>query len=178
MIPRPDQVENIEEYIDLWKKFRAELISIFDSMPADNFNQMPEKGGWSAAQIAEHLYLSQFFLARGIPPALKGKVGVGSDEAPSINYQEIEQAMQRPSGVQNPVAVTPSNEWDLQTAKEKLASAMERFEKAVKGKSLSALRSKALPHGIFNFLVVLDFIWTLVMHERLHLIAAKEKFSA
>lgn len=177
MIPRPDQTENIEQYISLWKGFRNEFKELIRSVPDADFNSKPEKGGWNAAQIAEHLYLSQFFLARAIPGSLGGKIGAPASEAPAVNYDEVEEAMEKPRGIQNPVAVTPSNDWDKQTAIDKLDTAMNRFEKAVKGRSLAELRSRALPHGIFNFLVILDFIWTLVMHERLHLAAAKAKFA-
>ncbi|GIX43038.1 MAG: hypothetical protein KatS3mg129_2771 [Leptospiraceae bacterium] len=125
IIKKPPQISNINEYIENWKTIREELLEAINKIPDDIFNKKPEKG-WSASEIAEHLYLTQYLFAIFIPKVLNGSKGYSKEELKSIPYDELYDTLSKPfSGIKNPDAVTPKNNWDKRTVYRKFKKSNE-----------------------------------------------------
>ncbi|MFN3604930.1 MAG: DinB family protein [Leptonema sp. (in: bacteria)] len=175
-IQTPEQIRNIEEYIQQWRTLREDFLHSIGQISENLFTKPIEKG-WSASQISEHLFLSQYLFAIFLPKVLKGVKGYSKNELNSINHQEIIEKLSRPfSGIQNPVVVTPKNYWDKKTAIQNLKKSMQILERNLRNVDIKFLKERGAKHEIFGPISILDFIFILLVHEKGHLEALKEKF--
>lgn len=176
-IKKPPQITNIDEYIENWKSVRKELWDALEKIPDDIFSKKPEKG-WSASEIAEHLYLTQHLFAIFIPKVISGSKGYSKEELKQIDYDELYNVLGKPySGVKNPDVVTPKNEWDKKTCLENLSKSMELMIKNLSGQDLETLRNRGMMHGIFGPISLLDYTYNLIIHELGHTKTLKEKYN-
>jgi len=176
-IKKPPQITNIDEYIENWKSVRKELWDALEKIPDDIFSKKPEKG-WSASEIAEHLYLTKYLFAIFIPKVISGSKGYSKEELKQIDYDELYNVLNKPySGVKNPDAVTPKNEWDKKTCLENLSKSMELMIKNLSGQDLETLRNLGMMHGIFGPISLLDYTYNLIIRELGHTKTLKEKYN-
>jgi len=176
IIKKPYEISNINEYIDTWKTIRNELIQSLEDIPNDIFTKKPEVG-WSASEIAEHLYLTQYLFAIFIPKVLSGSKGYSKEELKPIPYDDLYETLSKPfSGVKNPDAVTPKNHWDKATCIENLNKSMNLMINNLSHQDLELLKNRGMMHGIFGPISILDFTYNLIVHELGHLRAVKEKY--
>ena len=175
-IKQPPQINNINEYIENWKAVRKELVDALEKIPDEIFSNKPEKG-WSASEIAEHLYLTQYLFAIFIPKVISGSKGYSKEELKEIDYNQLYNVLSKPySGVKNPDAVTPKNRWDKKTCLENLTQSMELMIKNLSGQNLNILRNRGMMHGIFGPISILDYTYNLIVHEIGHTKTLKEKY--
>ena len=173
----PNAVESQKEFIDVWKENRAELVKFIEGMTEDRFIAKPEKG-WSASEIEEHLYLSQWNLARSIPIVLGGKFGLEKSQLKQdVPYETLFNLVSRPRGAKNPEEVGPKGGMDKKTALESLQKAMDRLEKNVSGRPAEDLKSRGLDHPFFGPISLYDWLWAMCNHEFSHGTALLEKYS-
>jgi len=172
---RPDRANDPSVYIDAWQEVRQELLRFFESIPDADFAQKPRDGSWSAADIGEHLYLTQFSFARIMPVVLSGKVGQDMG-ARSVDYDAVYEKIMHVPGMKNPEQVTPSGAWDKQKTLDSLNQAMDRMIKNLRGKTADRLRSRGLEHALGE-INLLEWLWVLALHEVAHLEKMKKKFS-
>ncbi len=176
-IKQPPQIKDINEYIENWKSVRKELLDTLEKIPDEIFSKKPKKG-WSASEIAEHLYLTQYLFAIFIPKVISGSKGYSKEELKEIDYDELYNVLSKPySGVKNPDAVTPKNEWDKKTCLENLTKSMELMIKNLSGQNLDILKNRGMMHGIFGAISILDYTYNLIVHEIGHTKALKEKYN-
>lgn len=172
----PEKIENISEYIEEWKKIRQEVLEVLDRIPEENFQKTPEKG-WSASQISEHLFLTQYFFAYNLPAVIQGKKGYSKKDLKKIDYEQLLEVLSKPfSGIKNPDIVTPKNNWDKSTSINNLNKSMNLFIKNIKDCEIVLLKERGMLHGIFGPISIIDFIFNLIVHEKGHLEALKLKF--
>lgn len=172
----PEEIENISEYIEEWKKIRQEVLEVLERIPEENFQKIPKKG-WSASLISEHLFLTQYFFAYNLPVVLQGKRGYSKEELKKINHKQIIEVLSKPfSGIKNPDIVTPKKNWDKYTSINNLNKSMNLFIKYIKDYDINQLKERGMLHGIFGPISLLDFIFNLIVHEKGHLEALKLKF--
>ena len=176
-IKQPPQITDIEEYIENWKAVRKELLDALEKIPNEIFSIKPEKG-WSASEIAEHLYLTQHLFAIFIPKVLNGSKGYSKEELKEIDYDELYNVLSKPySGVKNPDVVTPKNQWDKETAIQNLSNSMELMINNLSNKDIEILQNRGMMHGIFGPISILDYTYNLIIHEIGHTKALKEKYN-
>lgn len=176
--PRPPDITDIAVYTAAWAGVRADFLTALSSRPGDAFQQRPADGSWSAAELAEHLYLTQFLFARSIPNCLGGKLGYDMNTVGPVDYDSIFEKIHRTRGVKNPPRVTPENGWDLDGARAKLDRSRTSMEKNLADKTPEALRSRGYDHPLLGPLSLLDWFWVLTLHENAHYETMKAKFSA
>lgn len=161
--------------LDQWKDFRSQVTDYLKSIPESEFQSVPEAGGWSASQIAEHLYLTQWSMARAMPAILAGKIGLSGDECQKVDYEVYESDILKTGNAEAPEVVIPKENWDLQTCLDHLQKAMEKTEKSISGKSKEDMEKRGIPHAIFGGVNLMDWMWIQAYHEIRHLNALKRK---
>ena len=171
----PTQVKSPDEMLQQWKEFRKQVVDYLKSIPESEFQAAPEGGGWSPSQIAEHLYLTQWNMARAVPAILGGKVGLDGSECVTIDYDSVEGEVLATGNADAPEVVIPSQNWDLTTSLEHLQKAMDKAEKGVTGKTREQLEARGIPHAIFGPVNLMDWMWIQAYHEIRHLNALKRK---
>ncbi len=170
----PDKIQNIQEYVSAWQIVRKELLDVLGTVAPENF-QKTAVSGWNPSEIAEHLYLTQFNVARVIPVILAGKFGLTREEIPALDYSKSYDQIARPRGVKNPDTVSPTGKMAKDEALESLQKAMDKLIKNTTGKSPDDLRSRGLDHPLLGKLSLLDWLWVMILHEGSHLSALKAK---
>lgn len=175
-LPFPPDVKSLSPYIDGWQSVRHRLNEILESVPAEKFKTPPAQGGWSASQLAEHLYLVQIQFSLSIPAVLSGKFGYEANDMPIRDYAQITNVMQAPVGIKNPEAVSPETGFDKEKSITSLRRSMERMIKALDGRTPGDLRKRAMDHALFGKLDLLEWLFVLALHENQHLTAVERKY--
>lgn len=177
----PDKIESPREILDYWATKRTTLTDFLKQLPENELFTPPAAGGWSAGQIADHIMLSQMGVARTVPIVLKGKFGADSD-GPDFprrgdrDYAEIRQALARPTGAKNPDPVTPADQKPLEVILAELEKSQSRLEKNTGGKTIEELRARGYEHPFFGQLNLLEWMWTMALHEEMHIQAMLKKY--
>ncbi|MBE7437483.1 MAG: DinB family protein [Spirochaetales bacterium] len=172
-LTQPTQAK-VSEYVEAWQEVRQNTIGFLEDHKND-FALRPDDGSWTIAENAEHIYLSQFFLARSIPIVLAGKFGQDFSGNPTADYGSLAGKFVR-GAARNPEAVAPQGKWTCEEALLKLSEAMARFEKAVRGKERDALLRRGYEHPIQGPISLMEWIWMMIRHEHMHLQIMAEKF--
>lgn len=176
-IKKPNEITSINEYIHTWSLIRNELNQTLNQIKDNIFIEKPDHG-WSASEIGEHLYLSQYLFAIFIPKVLSGSKGYSKDALNPINYDELYNVLSKPfSGIKNPDAVTPKNQWDKTTVLEHLHKSMDILIKNLKDQDINLLKNRGMMHGIFGPISILDYTYNLIIHELGHLKSLKVKYN-
>lgn len=63
------------------------LVAAIEEFPDSTFNRKPEEDTWSAAEVLEHLYRSEF----GIPKLFVGKTKTLTDRSPDAQVETMKQ---------------------------------------------------------------------------------------
>ncbi len=176
-IPFPNEVQHPGELLDHWKRVRAEVLALLDSLSDEELHRKPIDGSWTAAQIAEHLFLTQNFYARALPAVLRNKFGEDTTGS-RLDHSRVYEKARRPQGVKNPELVSPEGTWDRARLVESLAGAMARLEKGLQGVTVEKLRSRGYDHPLEGVVDLLEYMWVLTLHENSHLIAMKAKWGS
>ncbi len=177
-LPYPPDVTSLAPYIEGWHSRRRRLNEILESIPEEKFKTPPPQGGWSASQLAEHLYLVQIQFALGIPGALSGKFGADAVDMPVRDYAAITNVMQAPVGIKNPAPVSPETGFDKEKSITSLRRAMDRLERALAGRTPGDLRKRAMDHALFGKLDLLEWVFVLALHENQHLVSVERKYGS
>lgn len=174
-IPRPDKTETPAAFVQSWKEMRKEVMEILSSIQERDFHSAADRG-WNAAEIAEHLYKTQWNLARMIPVILSGKIGLDKDHVQKVDYSKTYEHIAKAKGHKNPESVAPSNTLSKEETISSLDKAMEKLEKNLTGVEMDALRARGVDHPLLGPLSLADWLWALILHEQAHLIVMKEKY--
>jgi len=83
------------------------LLNLLRSFDAAEFNAVPEEGGWTAAQVAEHLRLSAQSILRSVYAP-----GVVTDRLPDANVETLRRIFDNDEQRLNaPEIAMPAREW-------------------------------------------------------------------
>lgn len=172
----PPEIKDAKELMNIWTEYRKEVFQILQNIPSENFATTPPEGGWSASEIAEHLYLVELSLARSIPIVLAKKFGVDSSECPPPDYRKILLLMAKPRKAKNPENTTPLSKYDLETAITNLSKSHEKLIKNSVIHAKSDLSSRGMEHPFWGNITLFDWLWVMGMHENSHLYALRKKY--
>lgn len=169
------EYESSKEVMDLWKGFRKEVIDCLRDVPTDELIKSPE-GIWSLSEVAEHLYITQWNIARSVPTVMSGRgnsVFNGYTKEP--DYRMIRLSLSKPSGVKNPDSVAPLNKYSFAELLPLLNKAESKLEDSTNKYSKADLMKYKMEHPYFGDLHLFDFLWVMSWHEHSHLYAIKKR---
>lgn len=172
----PPEIKSLQEIVGVWKSNRDEIVNFMQRMSPERFLAKPRQG-WSATEIAEHLYLSQWNLARAIPVVLGGKAGQDKSELKEPVYETIFEFLIKPRGAKNPESVGPGGSMDQATAFAAMSKAMERLEKNIADKTVDQMSSRGMEHPFFGPISLTAWLWVMTNHEYGHAMVLFEKYS-
>ncbi len=176
--PLPTEANSAADFLDVWKANRRELVSFLEKLDDSKFMTAPAKGGWSASEIAEHLYLTQWNLSRSIPIVLAGKFGMDRSALKTdLRYETLFKLISKPRGAKNPIEVGPRGGMDKKTAFESLKKSEEKLDKAALSRTTEELKSRGMEHPFFGPISIFDWLWVMTNHEYSHIGALIEKYS-
>jgi len=168
------ELNSPQEILEMWKGFRLEVLDLLGKISQEKLLERPP-GRWSLSEVAEHLYLSQWNLARPIPIVLAGKFGQDTDDQKDLDYVKIRDSFYRPTGVKNPDTLQPLNNYPYEKLVEILNKSEKKLEEALQGKSKTELQKRGMQHPILGILNLFNFTWVMCLHEYSHLIAIRER---
>lgn len=144
--------------------------------PADEFTKSPEEGRWSISEVGEHLYITEWNIARSVPIIMSGRgnaLFAGYTKEP--DYRMIKVTLMKPSGVKNPPSVSPLHKYSFEELLPLLNKAESKLEESINKYSKEELMKYKMEHPYFGDLHIFDFIWVMGMHENSHLAALKKR---
>lgn len=169
------EYKTIDEILTLWKYFREDVKICLNKTPDSVFTTVPEPGRWSISEVGEHLYLTQWNIARTAPIILGKKFGSDTDEQANLDYEKMLKYFFKPTGVKNPESVAPLSKYGKQELFDLLDKAEKKLDTVLKGKEKADLQKRGLEHPYFGLLNLFNFIWVMALHENSHLVALKER---
>lgn len=175
-IKLPTECKDPVEVFSIWKEFRQGVIECLKKTTPQEFTKSPEEGRWSISEVGEHLYITQWNIARSVPILLSGR-GKSQFEGYKIepNYRNIRDRLMKPSGAKNPPSVTPLHKYSLQELLFLLNKAESKLEESIQRHTKDEMMKYKIAHPFFGDLHVFDFVWVMGMHENSHLFALKER---
>lgn len=172
----PTDCNTPTEVFSMWKHFRQEVIACLKKTPASEFTKSPEEGRWSISEVGEHLYLTQWNIARAVPVILSGRgnaLFTGYETVP--DYRKIQVTLLKPSGVKHPPAVAPLSKYSIEELLPLLNKAEAKLEETIQKNTKETLMKYKMAHPYFGDLHIFDFIWVMGMHENSHLSALQTR---
>ncbi len=170
----PTELNSVDEIIEIWKSNRKEAIDHLTILTDDELKSRPE-GKWSLSEVGEHLYISQWNVARMIPAVITSKIGFPVGEQNDLDFRRIRIGLAKPTGFKNPENFSPLNNYSLIELLPLLEKAMKKLEENLSGKSKSELEVRGVEHPAFGPLNLFNFLWVMSLHEGLHSYAIKDR---
>jgi len=172
-IATPHEITNLKDLLAGWRSIRSVLLEILNTINDIDFTQPSASGGWNAGQNAEHLFKTQYSLARMIPSVMQGKSSVDRDQLKKLPYQSLFRRASEPGKAKNPDIVSPdepNQKWTKTYSIERLGHSMNRLEDAVQNSATSIIELLAdgAPHPIFGPISLADWTYVLSAHEIAH----------
>ena len=155
MTPREKLSENTEQFVRMIEEY-----------PDDLFNQKPDEESWSAAEITEHIFRSEF----GIPRLLIGEKSEKGGQHPEPSVEEMESVMldtSRKAKAFGPIL--PTGEL---SDKSKLISRLRNTRKSILESYNNTdpdLLCMSFEHPMFGYLSAEKWIEFTVLHTRRHM---------
>lgn len=142
------------------------LITAIEQIPLQQFNTKPEKGSWSAADVLEHIYRSEF----GLPRLFVGETKTPNGRAPDENLETMKQRFlnldqkMKASGV-----ILPT---EAEKSREKLVNKFRQNRKKI-AQLISELPQEELclkfEHPLLGHLTRMEWVHFSIIHTQRHL---------
>lgn len=142
------------------------LIETIAEVTESKFNLKPEEGGWSVADVVEHLYRSEF----GIPKLFQGETQKNIDRAPDAFVQKMEKRfLQSEKKMKASGVILPSDE---EKSKEELISKFKQNRTKVIeliGELDADELCLSFEHPLFGYLTRQEWVHFNIIHTQRHL---------
>lgn len=148
-----------------WQDNTRELLSALSSIDDTAFSATPVDGGWSAAEIADHLLL----IDKRLTMVLQGAT-THVDRDPGAMISRIGTILEnRTNRIDAPPAMIPSKEKkDKATLVENIRSERDKIATAMAQQDMS-LANMETPHRFFGVMTGFEWIMFGILHTQRHL---------
>ncbi|WP_438312026.1 DinB family protein [Sporosarcina sp. FA9] len=145
-------------------KIRKELFRTIDGITDEEFNEIPQNGGWSPKQIFEHLARMEVVIATNIAKELK------NPDSPKALKKPIIISTNRIIKVDAPGYTLPTDEYrtKMDMKKELYDSRIFLLDIYESG-SDELFRNKSFKHPIFGNIPLVQWFPFVGLHEKRHL---------
>jgi hypothetical protein len=141
---------------------QQELVNLLNSFSTVTINQIPLEGSWTAAQVADHVSLSNFSIARALQ--LKGN---------SINREPDERAGELKDlfldfnrKFKSPDFIVPTKtEYDKSELLYQLHSSIDKIQEEVE----AAVLTELITHPAFGDITKLEILYFVLYHTQRHI---------
>lgn len=159
------------EVVTALEAAQQDMQDILAAIPAVHHDLPPAHGGWSMAQIVEHLALTEEGIGRLISKLIKQVEGVDETSteqiAPTVEHFQVWNPTRR---IEAPATVTPTGEVSLVDALERQSTARARMIDALVRGSGRALGTVTAPHPLLGPLDGYQWGLFVAQHQRRHLL--------
>jgi len=162
----------LAETMDFVEEKRKELLQSFAGVPGDRLTQHPTDGGWSVAEILEHLGMVESGVARLIAKRAgrAREAGLGEEKSTESVLTSFDQHRAKLDGMkmESPETVCPHTNVDLKEAIDGLQSSRGSLRAAAQdanGLSLSEIKHT---HPLLGELDLYQWLIFLGQHELRH----------
>lgn len=148
---------------------RATLLNEVTGLGDEELNKRPSSGGWSIAQVMEHLYLMERAVVYNIQHALE------NSSIKEVSSKPIELTVNRSRKVEAPEFVQPSDStMTLKDLQQKLQTSHEALRGIYTTVDEERLVEKTAVHPVFGELNLIQWIPFVGYHEQRHIDQIKE----
>ncbi len=142
----------------------AALLALIAKFSTETFNRKPADGGWSASQVAEHIFLFDSRLNQILPTATEK-----TDRDPTEKIAAFTaRVSDRTNRIEAPAFLIPSDEPGTTVAiTEKIIAERNQIASIINHADLS-LVSSAFPHRFFGDMSAWEWITFISIHTRRH----------
>ena len=160
----------IREVITILRDAQTAMETWLDMLPSAQRTVRPESGGWSVADIVEHLAMVEDGSGRRIGTLIKAAVGTeDTDTAPIAPTLELFRVWQPTRPVVAPPMVTPTGALDYDAALAAQRTARERLMAAYDTASGLDLAGVTAPHPALGPLNAYQWGVFIAHHQHRHL---------
>jgi hypothetical protein len=166
----------VADLVRLLDDSHAALRAAVDAVPADRRARTPTSGGWSVAEVLEHVALVDARFAQVVSEAIAqaetegGEPGLGAPLDETLRARVADRREKR----QSPEVSTPTGRLDSDAAWAALDEAHHRFRAMLQqtaGRTLGGVRA---PHPRWGSLTVCQYAELLAGHEQRHAAQIRE----
>jgi hypothetical protein len=162
----------LAETMDFVEEKRKELLQSFAGVPSDRLIQHPAGGGWSVAEILEHLGMVESGVARLIAKRAgrAREAGLGEERSTESVLASLDQYGPKLDGMkmQSPETVRPHTNVDLKEAIDGLQTSRESLRAAAQDANGLSLGEIKHTHPLLGELDLYQWLIFLGQHELRH----------
>ncbi len=148
---------------------QAEFLALLDATGAEQWTWRPAQG-WSIAETAEHIVLSEALLLRGVRRALAAGANPEWEEQTREKTERITRVMAPRKGkAVAPDSLTPRGDWSADQVREQFAAQRGELERFVEGLGAEVYSSTAEhPFPFFGTLNAWQWLIYIPLHTMRH----------
>ncbi|MBS1653867.1 MAG: DinB family protein [Bacteroidetes bacterium] len=141
---------------------QQELVNLLNNFSATAINQVPFEGSWTAAQVADHVTLSNFSIARALQ--LKGNTINREPDERAGELKDLFLDFNRK--FKSPDFIVPTkNEYDKTELIYQLHSSIDKIQEAAD----TAVLTELITHPAFGDITKLEILHFVLYHTQRHL---------
>jgi hypothetical protein len=171
----------IEQLIEHLARQRALLQEAVQSVPEALRETNPSTGGWSTAQVIQHLVLTDRRFGQLLQQAMAQLAGHGADHYDVdafLQSRKLQAVLDRSFKVEAWEAIRPTENWDARQAWQHLETERARLLELIRSTQGMPLGAARHPHRILGELNLYEWIAFLGTHEARHAQQIREIGSA
>lgn len=166
----PSLHPRIAEVTTELRNAQAEMQELLAPLPADAMERTAPEGGWTVAQVIEHLLMTEDGTGRLIGGMLKQLEGTVDTETEAIGPTLARFQIHVPTRkLQAPDMVAPKGELPISEVLAKQADVRQRLIAALERGSGRALQTMTSPHPFLGPLSGYQWALLIALHQRRHL---------
>jgi hypothetical protein len=161
----------IEQLIDHLARNRAILRDTLQSVPAPARDVTPPNGGWSVAQVIQHLVLTDRRFGQLLTQVMAQLRQRGPDQYDVdafLQSRKLQAVLDRTFKVEAWEAIRPTEDWDAAYAWQMLEEERARLLELIRSATGMPLGEARHPHHILGELNLYEWIAFLGTHEARH----------
>jgi hypothetical protein len=159
-------------------KSREDLREAIESVPHARRAEMPAAGGWSVANVLEHLAIVEPRLAGRLAQLLAEARAAGlpaiSASTPSFTDADVSRYLDRARRIETGEASRPTSTLSADDAWSALESARTKTRALVIDADGLSVESITLPHAVFGPLTMYQWLGFIAGHEGRHALQIRE----
>lgn len=167
----------IEQLIEHLARNRVLLHEAVQSVPEALREASPSAGGWSVAQVIQHLVLTDCRFGQLLTQAMAQLEGHGADQYDVdafLQSRKLQAVLDRSFKVEAWEAIRPTEAWDARQAWRLLEEERERLLEVIRSTRGMPLGAVQQPHRILGELNLYEWIAFLGTHEARHAAQIRE----